>query len=224
MNLKSFGCSFIFGTDLADDGRDLPVPTASNFTWPALAAQRLGIPYICRARGGSGNLQILERVLREVSQAQRDFYVIGWTWIERFDYEDNDPKRLPDEWRTICPISDSDAAKAYYKYLHSEYRDKLNTLIYIKTAVDALTSAGCPFVMTYMDDLIFDQQWHAPASVRYLQDAVRPHLESFQGKTFLEWSKEKGFEISPTLHPLEPAHQAALDVIWPKIQCNYNLV
>lgn len=220
--IKSFGCSFIFGTDLADDGRELPFPTASQFTWPALAAKHLGEPYLCRARGGSGNLQILERVLREISTGEQALYIISWTWVERFDYEDNDPRRMPNEWKTICPITDSDAAKAYYKYLHSEYRDKLNTLIYIKTAVDALVAAGCPFVMTYMDDLIFDQQWHAPASVLYLQDAVRPHLHAFNGKSFLEWSKQQGFEISPALHPLEPAHQAGFELIWPVIEQAYH--
>jgi hypothetical protein len=44
-------------------------------------------------------------------------------------------------------------------------------------------------------------------------------MTRFQEKTFLEYSKEKGFPISETLHPLEPAHQAAFELIK-----SYNLV
>jgi len=33
----------------------------------------------------------------------------------------------------------------------------------------------------------------------------------FENLTFLEWCKSKKFELSPTWHPLEPAHRAAAD-------------
>jgi hypothetical protein len=38
-------------------------------------------------------------------------------------------------------------------------------------------------------------------------------MTKFENKTFLDFSKEKGFPISETLHPLEPAHQAAFESI-----------
>jgi hypothetical protein len=44
-------------------------------------------------------------------------------------------------------------------------------------------------------------------------------MTQFENKTFLEFSKQKGFAISPTLHPLEDAHQAAFELIQ-----SYNLV
>ena len=86
MKLKSFGCSFVFGTDLHDDGRDLPKITPSKHTWPALLAQHLGQAYECYARPGSGNLQIWENIANQITTQESALYVISWTWINRFDY------------------------------------------------------------------------------------------------------------------------------------------
>jgi len=62
MIIKSFGCSFIFGNELTDDGRDTLYATSSKFTWPALLAKHYDFEYCTYARPGSGNLQILERL------------------------------------------------------------------------------------------------------------------------------------------------------------------
>ena len=56
-------------------------------------------------------------------------------------------------------------------------------------------------------------------AIQELQEYIRPHMITFEDQTFLEWSRKKGFPISETLHPLEEAHQAALELIK-----NYNLV
>jgi hypothetical protein len=46
--------------------------------------------------------------------------------------------------------------------------------------------------------------------VTYLQDQVRNNLKDFDGKNFLDWSRNRGYEISERWHPLEQAHiQAA---------------
>ena len=207
MKLKSFGCSFIFGTDLAADGRGQPKATPSNHTWPALLAKSQGWDYSCSARPGSGNLQILQRLLDQLPDNDpAPFYVIGWSWIDRFDYTDR-----RDWWKTIMPIDTTSMANNYYRDLHSQYRDKLTSLIYIKTAIDTLQQHKIPFVMTHMDDLLFENQWHTDSSIRYLQNIVQPYIKTFENKTFLGWSKEKGFDISPTMHPLEAAHAAAAE-------------
>lgn len=218
MKLKSFGCSFIFGTDLADDGRDLPAPTASRLTWPAHLAQHLGLEYECLARPGSGNLQIAERVLSHLTDPEPSFYVIGWTWIDRFDYTNDTITSNPQlarwfNWRTLMPVDTSDLAQTYYRGLHSEYRDKLTTLMQIRLVTDTLIQRGHSFVMTYMDELMFDQRWNHTPAVLYLQQSIRPHMTQFEGQTFLDWSKSKGFAISSTLHPLEQAHKSAADLI-----------
>ena len=217
MKLKSFGCSFIFGTDLHDDGRNLPLPTPSQHTWPALLARHHNLEYQCYARGGSGNLQIAEKILNQLAaDSDPAIYVIGWSWIDRFDYTDSTPRNL---WNTIMPVDTDRKAELYYKDLHSEYRDKLTTLMNIKLTIDTLTAMNKKFIMTYMDDLMFDTQWNTKPVVSMLQGYCEPHMTRFDNKSFLEFSKEKGFEISPTLHPLEAAHQAAFELI-----DSYNLV
>jgi hypothetical protein len=216
LKLKSFGCSFIFGTDLHDDSRDLPKATPSNHTWPALLAKQHNLDYYCYARPGSGNLQILERLLTQLTDTEPALYVVGWTWIDRFDYTSTDARH---EWRTVMPVDTNDLAKTYYRDIHSEYRDKLTSLIYVKTAIDALTARGNQFIMTYMDDLMFDTRWNTSPAVSDLQGYCEPHMTRFDSKSFLEYSKEKGFEISQTLHPLEAAHKSAADLIR-----SYNLV
>lgn len=219
MKVKSFGCSFFYGNDLQDDGRGEAWPSPSNYTWPALIAQQLNCNYECYAVPGSGNLQILEKIITQSAVESEDsVYLINWSWIERFDYIiDVDPK-WRDTWATICPVSTSEDAEFYYRRLHSEPRDKLTTLIHIKTAVDLLQQKNIRFFMTHMDDLMFDRQWHATLSITHLQDCVRPYLHSFDGQTFLDWSRSNKFEISKTLHPLEPAHAAAAKYMLPNIK------
>lgn len=205
MKLKSFGCSFIFGSELADDGRDGPYATPSQLTWPALYAKKLGHGYQCYARPGSGNLQIAERCLSQLACNEYALYVIGWTWIDRFDYTNP----LNDQWKTIMPIDTDSAAQYYYKNLHSQYRDKLTTLINIKLVIDTLIQKDYPFIMTYMDDLIFETEWHCTPAIMDLQNYIRPHMTTFDQMSFLEWSRDQGYEISDSWHPLELAHSAA---------------
>jgi hypothetical protein len=167
-----------------------------------------------------------------ITQAAKDtgdsLFVIGWSWIERFDYLQVDPDpNWRDRWDTIGPHSDSAESDFYYRNLHSELRDKITSLMYIKSAIDCLQQKNIPFVMTYMDDLVLDKTWNATTSVRYLQDYIGPHLQTFENKTFLEYAKMHGFPISATLHPLAPAHTAGAKVIWPAVQnClkNHNFV
>jgi hypothetical protein len=221
MKLKSFGCSFIFGSDLADDGRDLPFATPSQLTWPAHLARHLGRNYECYARPGSGNLQILERMLNQAAtSSSTDLFVIGWTWIDRFDYYDSnyDPTTKRTPWSTVMPIDENPVAKTYYKHLHSEYRDKFSCLSYIKLAIDTLDQRGIPFVMTYMDELLFDQRWHISPSVTDLQSYIKPRMTTFNGQTFLDWSRENGHPESDTWHPLESAHQGGFELIYPTIK------
>jgi hypothetical protein len=216
MKIKSFGCSFIFGTDLADDGRDLPIPTSSNFTWPAHLARALNYDYECYARPGSGNLQIAERVLSHAVNNDSAFFVIGWTWVDRFDYTNSTISNTPIQskwtnWRTLMPIDNGHLAETYYKGLHSEFRDKFSSLMCIKLIIDTLTQKSIPFLMTYMDDLLFDQRWNHTPAVIDLQNFIKPYMTQFEEQTFLDWSRKKGYAFSSTFHPLEQAHQAAAD-------------
>ena len=219
MKLKSFGCSFLFGTDLGDYKHDNLYPQPSLKTWPALLAKELDMQYVCLAHGGSGNLSILDRILKTVNSQESVFYCINWTYIDRFDY--TDPLGGPttkNDWKSLTPGSIEIAAEVYYRDLHSEYKDKLASLIYIKTAIEFLLANNCPFIMTFMDDLILDKQYHTNKGIEYLQNYVSPYLHKFDGMNFLDWSRHHRFDISPNQHPLEEAHAAASRYMLPEIQ------
>jgi hypothetical protein len=154
-------------------------------------------------------LRILEQVLNQAESAVQDFFVISWTWIDRFDY------REQDQWQTLLPVDKSATAEFYYRKLQSEYVDKLSTLIHIRTAIDVLNQKRIPFLMTYMDPLMLDQTWHVGDAIVSLQQYVQPYLHLFDNQTFLEWSRAHNYPISAGWHPLDSAHAAAADIILP---------
>jgi len=219
MKLKSFGCSFVYGSDLDDCNHDNGVDIRPSMkTWPALISTRLGMEYVCHAHGGSGNLCILDRIMKSIKPGSPSFYCINWSYIDRFDYKDpNSDQTGKNDWKSLTPQSHHLTSEIYYKDLHSEYRDKLTSLIYIKTAIDFLTKNHCPFIMTFMDYLIFDKKYHTNFGIEDMQNAVRNYLYDFNGMNFLDWSKHHGYGISPQNHPLEEAHQSAADYMMPRI-------
>lgn len=209
MIVKSFGCSFVWGSEMPDAD-----PLPSRNTWPALIARHLGVPYQCMARPGSGNLLIAEQVLNHVAlpadgikPMEPALFVINWTYIDRFDFFDANCR----QWATLRPSGNKKHLEAvdtfFYKHLHSQYRDKLTTLINIKLCIDSLQQAGHSFVMTYMDGLLFETQYHCTPAVRRLQQAIRPHMLTFEGMNMLDYSKHLGHQITQLQHPLEPAHR-----------------
>ena len=213
MNIKSFGCSFIFGTDLSDDNSNSRYINPSQLTWPALLAKNFDIDYECFAWPGSGNLRILESIMSAANSSNSDdLFIISWTWIDRFDYTTVD-----DKWQTVLPVDTSKEADFYYRNFHSQYRDKLTSLIHIRTAVDILNQKKIPFIMTHIDNLIFETQWHCNDTVKELQKYVSPYMITFDGDTFLNWAQKHKFPISAGSHPLDQAHSKAAKHIASKI-------
>ena len=208
MKLKSFGCSFIFGTELSDITNR--TKKYSQLTWPAVIAQRQGLEYGCYASGGSGNLQILNNILDQVSQHSSDVYVINWTFVNRWDYM----YAGNNQWHSVLPWDQHERAEFYYRHFQADYTDKLNNLIWINTAVQALKAADAKFCMTYMDQLLFESRWNTSPGIAQLQQKIAPHLHLFDGLNFVEWSQRNGYAISPEYHhPLEQAHSAAADYL-----------
>lgn len=222
MKLKSFGCSFVFGTDLPNDGRYNVIATPSDYAWPALMAKRLGLQFECHARPGAGNFEICQRIIGEAAKDTADVYIINWSWIDRFSFIDETGRHRhplnPLSWSSIMPVDQDHLGIFYYKNLHTQLRDKMETLTAIKTAIDVCKQTHNQFIMTWTDALIWETQWHAPLCVTWLQDQIRPHLDDFDGLSFLDWSRQNGFDISETCHPLVDAHQAAADLWMPKIE------
>lgn len=198
MKIQSFGCSFLAGDELDDPAQ----------TWPAIIADRLSLGHENHSRGGSGNLHILNQILTHAGTGC--ICVINWTYIDRFDF----CSFKTEQWETLRPVLDHEHAKFYFQNLYGQYRDMLSSLIYVKTAVDFLNQQHIPFVMTYMDYLLFetvDPGWHDPTGIRYLQECIGPDVSNFSGKNFLDWSRANGFSIGKKSHPMDQAHHSAAD-------------
>ena len=67
--------------------------------------------------------------------------------------------------------------------------------------------------MTYMDELLFDRTYNTTPTILALQDYVEPYMTTFEGKTFLDWSRSHGYPESEGWHPLEQAHAAGAEVM-----------
>ena len=221
MILGAFGDSFLFGSDLqdvVDDGtEDSLVP--SKKTWPALCANLLNLEYRCMALPGQGNKIIADDVLRAIKSKKNNmFYVINWSWIDRFDYIDNQRNvpKISEIWHTVNPHTDSEIAKFYYKRVYKDLDAKLQNLMYVKVTLDSLIENDCKFVMTYMDKLLIDKTFHCPHSVEYLIDKTEPYFNTFENLNFLDWSKQNNFAVSSDWHPLEQAHKKAAEFWLPK--------
>ena len=199
MKLKSFGCSHIWGSDLIPDNSKTP----SLKTWPALLAQHFDLEYECFALPGAGNLYIAEQLLTE---AEKDpaLFVINWTYIDRFDYVDP----ATNCWATARPGNRDRASDVYYRSFHSEYRDKLTSLMQIKLCIDTLTQKRVPFIMCNTDSLLFETKWHTSEAIKELQKSIQPYILTFDNKNFIEYAKENGHPVSAHDHILESGHAA----------------
>ena len=207
VRVRSFGCSFTAGDELEPN----PEKTfgGSLYAWPGIIAQKLKGSYRCFAQAGRGNLWILNQLL---SHCNKDsFHIVNWSWCDRLDY-------LNQDWQTIRPQgTDTKIAEFYYKNLHSQETDLLNSLCYISTALHFLHSHNYAFLMTAIDPLILHDQTNESAVIKYLRNNIRGFLKDFDGMTFLEYSKKHKFLISDKLHPLHQAHEAAADHLLPQI-------
>ena len=208
MRLKSFGCSFTYGSDLAD----CTDQHYSRLTWPALIAKKLDLVYECHAWPGIGNLQIMHRVMQQVSDPKPSVFVINWTWLDRLDYM----HPVNESFLTLRPDGDLEEHRLYYKHFYNQYHTVLTNAAWIVSAIAVLQARNIKFVMTCMDPILMETinpNWQDPRSVTMLQDQIGPHLSWFDGKSFLEWSRNKRYPESKRWHPLEQAHRAATELL-----------
>jgi len=210
MKLKSFGCSFIYGSELQvnlKENNRIGDPLSYD-TWPSLVADHYQLEFENYAWPGIGNLKILEHVLAQAELPDPAFFIIGWTWLDRFDFINP----VTENWNTLRPGGDTDLDKMYYKYFYHQYHTMLTNAAYISTAINALNSKNIPFCMTLMDNTLFDlinPNWQDPYALRILQQLIKPHITWFDDMDFLSWSRKNNYPISEAWHPLEVAHVAA---------------
>jgi hypothetical protein len=213
--IKSFGCSFIYGSELPGESFDEP-GSPSILSWPAVIAENLELNYECFASLGAGNFKIYCDILANSYQNDQSLYLINWTWIDRFDYVNQN-----EQWNTLRPAEDSQLEHFYYKNLHSQLCDMINSASYIVSAAEHLASLNCKFIMTYMDyNLLMpvNPLWQDPRYLEVLQKKLGKLLVNFDDKNFLDWSRDNNFAISKSWHPLEQAHSAAADYWLPAVK------
>lgn len=164
---------------------------------------------------------IMDRLTSEIYRDPERFFVVQWTFIDRFDYSDPDGHHLSarstNDYRSALPNTESSIDKFYFKHLHSEFRDKITSLVYIKSALDLLLEKKCKFVMTCLDDLIWCDRYHVTAAMRAWQQYVKSHITFFDNKNFIMWCQDHAFTISDRGHPLEEAHSAGAAIMQPVI-------
>ena len=212
MKIKSFGCSFIYGSGLEPNNKDSnQIGYLPSFnTWPSLMADHYKTEFENYAWPGIGNLRILEQILSQAELSDPAFFIINWTWLDRFDFTDP----LTEQWETLRPDGDTKLHKIYYKQLYSQYHAMLTNASYISTAINVLNIKQIPFCMTLMDNTLFDPidpDWQDPYALRALQALIKPHIHWFDDQDFLSWSKKNKYPISDCWHPLEQAHRGAAD-------------
>lgn len=218
LSIHSYGDSFTYGTDLLD----CDIHKSSEFTWPALLAKNLNLNYKCHALGGIGNQLISYIVFEQFSKStykDRNFYIINWTWIERFDYIDPGA----DVWATTHPRHTDKLDHFFYKNIDSQPWNMLRNLQIIWSTISFLKQNNCDFVMTCLDNSLWDTNYdikHTPA-IWVLQNLVRPYIVDFEGKGFLDWSNSYNFNKGITGHPLESAHEAAAKLMLPFVKDRY---
>lgn len=216
--IVSFGDSFIFGSELQDND-------AGDKSWVGLAAKKLGADYETLAVPGCGNENIARQILTYFSANSNEnvLAVINWTWGARWDFY------VPgiEQWTTIgltcvpsklAPMVGNDQAEKILEVYNtypgrSIMWSKWRTLQNIYASQQYLKSIGVPSIQTYIDYEMWDTKWHAPEHIKTLQNLTKDSLENFEGRSFLDWSRERGFTVTEQgWHPLESAHQAACDL------------
>ena len=210
MKIKSFGCSFIYGSELQVHIKENNCIGDSLYydTWPSLVADYYQVEFENHAWPGIGNLRILEQILTQATLEDPAFFIIGWTWLDRFDFINP----VTENWDTLRPGGDDELHKIHYKYFYHQYHTMLTNASYISTAINVLNSKNIPFCMTLMDNTIFDPinpNWQDPYALRILQQSIKPYITWFDNMDFLSWSRKNNYPISEAWHPLEAAHQAA---------------
>lgn len=211
--ILAFGDSYLNGNELTN---------SSQSTWPALIAQQLGIDFKSYAIAGCGNGTISRKVLDHFYNDPNPevLVVINWTWGCRWDFHIatvNKWRALGPDWiptNLISQVGQEEAQRIFDFYQaypgNSELWHKTSTLESMYATQVFLKERGIKSVQTSLDDLIWDKTWHAPGHVQILQDYCKPNIESFDGKNFVDWSRDQGFRITPRWeHPLDDAHQAA---------------
>ena len=218
----AIGDSFTRGDELADCPIDQSLlnKNYSKMTWPALVASDLNCEYACAAIGGKGNQWISYQtaICIQEYQSMNSLFIVNWSWFERFDYVNIDNN----EWLTTHPRHENKLDHYFYRNLDSELWNVHRNLQQIHSTVALLRQHNIDFIMTCLDPLYNlnfasdrDSQCSWIKGLRKATSslAVSREITHFDNSSFLDWSRQSGFQCGPNGHPLEAAHAAAAKYI-----------
>lgn len=217
MKIVSFGDSFIWGTEISGNQN-------GELAWPGLIASRLNVNYETRAIPGCGNDAIFRQILEYFADNTADLAVINWTWATRYDFYlagvekwiTLGPTCVPHNLQNLVTQETAEELIGFNKRWtgNSILWNRYRSLEAILSAQTYLKTLNVSTIETYIDhDLFFGRKYHAPGYIQTLQNLTQHSLLNFEGQTFLDWSRSRGFAITdPGLHPLEQAHNAAADL------------
>ena len=220
--IVSFGDSFVWGSEQKNNDDGL-------LGWSGRAAKNLGCTYNTLAWPGCGNDYIAQQIYSWFSSntPEDTLAVINWTWISRWDVYIFDHKT----WITLGPscvphnlkdLVDQTQANDMVEFYRTRLNagilwNKLRNLQTIYAVQSYLKQKNITSVQTYMDYDMFDMACKhdalTPDYINELQKLVYPEMQLFEGKNFVDWSRQNGFVVTNAMHPLEDAHIAAA-VLW----------
>lgn len=213
--IVSFGDSFVFGSELANNSN------GSN-AWPGIAADNLGYDYHTSAVPGCGNDHIARQIYSWFANnsAENTLAVINWTWMCRWDFYIVEhetwitlgPTCVPEKLKDLVDRTQAKDMIEFYKTRanSSLLWNKFRNLQTIWAAQQYLDQKGIKSVQTYMDYELFDDTCHAPDYIKELQKLVFSPLQLFDEENFVDWSHTHGYPVTiEGMHPLEQAHTAA---------------
>ena len=218
--IVSFGDSFVFGSELKNN-------RLGSKSWIGLAANILNLDFKTCSVPGCGNDHIARQIYSYFANNSTDntLAVINWTWTGRWDFYITEhetwitlgPTCVPEKLRYLVDQTQAEDIIEFYRHRanSSLLWNKFRNLQTIYAVQSYLKSQRILNIQTYMDDHLFDTEYHAPDYVQQIQNLVQPNMKSFEGKNFLDWSRAQGFSITNALHPLEDAHNAACELWQP---------
>jgi hypothetical protein len=204
MKIIALGASVMAGAELKDH----------KSVWPGLYAKLQGFEFKNLSYSGCSTQYVLRTLLSSLQEeVDSCFYVIHWPHSIRFEYVNKED----DSWIQLGPTMENDnlVKKVYYGDINSYLGDKWSTLLIIYAAQQAISNTHHRFAMTLEDGFVYETEFHNPDYISFLQDQTKKSILWFEEKSWSNWTRDNQYPIGPDNHPLEPAHQAALDLFLP---------
>lgn len=230
------GCSLIEGIELESQEQTWPCKLARRNGLGYINAGHSGVGNRYIARNVINNLGAV--------RDNNAFVIVQWSYMSRYDYilsfntqERNSP------WYTITPahlnLKDETVAKcfgreyidrihefgvldwveAHYKLISdaNEVDETLSTMLLLQ---EFLKNRNIPYIFTTAENWNEFKEFQQPTYSRAYYDAVDwdnfvwfPH--DYEPTGFVYWANANKFPLAPFGHPLEPAHEAAADLMEP---------